>query len=78
MEINTQFAIGDKVWTVNRCKAVELTVDNISVCEREGVPRILYAGKDAAGAVTIAYEHECFASKQQLLNYISGNGNENM
>lgn len=69
MEIKTKFAIGDKLWTVNGCKAVQFEV----VC-------IFYNGEVRYGdsRYSVTPESMCFATKEELLKYVADNGNESL
>lgn len=67
MEIKTKFALGDKVWTVNEVKAVEveiaaMVVDDKGVWVRDNTDFTLY------------HENNCFPTKEKLIKHIM-NGN---
>lgn len=66
MEIKTKFNFGDKVWTISQCKAAQFTIGFIGVYD--GV--IVY-GSDKYNLIP---ESECFATKDKLLKYITGDG----
>ena len=72
MEIVTKFAIGDKVWTLGaNLKATEFAITSISYTE-EGV-------RYTDATTYISYpEARCFATKEELIEYISDNGNESI
>lgn len=70
MEIKTKFGIGDKVWTIKGCKAVELEINYIVVSRDE----VRYGD----GQYNTNLETECFASKEELIRHISDNGNESL
>lgn len=65
MEIKTKFNIGDKVWTICKCKATEIEISAIIV-DANGV--WLRAKKDYSAFC----EDECFISKDELLKHIAG------
>lgn len=67
MEIKTKFAIGDKVWTVNEVKAVEVEISAM-VVDGRGV-----WVRDNAD-FTLHHENNCFPTKEELLKHIM-NGN---
>lgn len=69
MEIKTKFRIGDSVWTIRDCKAV---------CFKIGC--IIYDGAIYYGETRYNTMNEqlCFGTKEELLAYISADGNENM
>lgn len=74
MEIKTKFAIGDKVWTIKNCKAVEFEVCSISINKSATLypaTRITYCGAYKDGKITTATEPECFASKEELIKYVT-------
>lgn len=77
MEIKTKFTIGDKVWTIRGCKAVEFEICSISITSPKTLLpmiHITYCGAYNDGKITTAAEPECFASKEELLKYVT-NGN---
>lgn len=81
MQISTNFDIGDRVWTVKECKALEFEVCSISISSRSTPSpaiHITYCGAYSDGKITAALESECFASKEALLNHIAGNGEQDM
>lgn len=74
MDIKTKFAIGDKVWTIKDCKAVEFEVCSISINKSATLypaNRITYCGEYKDGKITTAEEAECFATKEELLKFIA-------
>lgn len=81
MDIKTKFAIGDKVWTIRGCKAVEFEVCSISINKSATLypaTRITYCGEYKDGKITTAPEPECFATKEELTGYIFDDGDENV
>lgn len=74
MEIKTRFDIGDKAWTLSRNKAVEFEVCSISISRSKTllpITYITYCGASRDGKVITAIESECFASKEELIAYIT-------
>lgn len=65
MEISTEFAIGDKAWKIRDSKAV---------CFEVGC--ILYDGAVYYGenCYNVIISTQCFASKEDLLKYVSDDG----
>lgn len=63
MEIKTKFALGEKVWTVDDCKATEIEVAAITI-DAHGVWL-----RSKAGCASFREEH-CFPSKQSLVAHI--------
>lgn len=81
MEIKTKFAIGDKVWTIKGCKAVEFEVCSISIntpVTLYPAHLITYCGEYKDGNITTATEPECFATKEELLKFVADDGNESL
>lgn len=81
MEIKTKFSIGDKVWTIKVCKALEFEVCSISISKSTTLypaNRITYCGEYKDGKITTAEESECFATREELIKYISDDGNQNL
>lgn len=75
MEIKTKFNPGDKVWTIIDGKAKETAVESIHIF-KDGVS---YAVNKADKHCYVQHpESECFPTKEALIAYISGDGNENM
>lgn len=76
MEIKTKFNLGDKVWTIIGCKADKMEVESIHIykdqirysLKSDKYSRITYGEKSAV-------ETECFATRNELLAYISDDGN---
>ncbi len=73
MDIKTKFAIGDTIWTLRDLKPVEFEVGSISVTQAKTVPpqNIITYGSCTIEAYICANENECFASREELLNYIN-------
>lgn len=74
MEIRTRFDIGDKVWTLSHNKAVEFEVCSISISRSKTllpITYITYCGAFNDGKITTAPESDCFASKEELIDYIT-------
>lgn len=63
MEIKTKFALGGKVWTIKNCKAVEFEINYIVVSRDE----VRYGD----GQYNTSLECECFATKEELIRYIT-------
>lgn len=63
MEIKTKFAIGDKVWTIQNCKATQFKIRFIGVYDG-----VITYGADRYASIP---ESECFATKEELLKYIT-------
>ena len=74
MEITTRFNIGAHVWTLRGLKAVEFRISSISI----NSTRIIYCGTRHNGDVITAPEDQCFNTKDELLKYITDDGNENL
>lgn len=75
MEIKTKFKIGDKVWTIIDGRAKETTIESIHIFN-DGVS---YAVKMADKRCYVQHsESECFATKEELIEYICDDGNESM
>lgn len=70
MEIKTRYNLGDKVWTVQNCKAVQMEITEISINKE----RISYRGD--IGYTTFP-EDNCFITKKSLVNYLT-DGNQEM
>lgn len=70
MEIITKFAIGDTVWTMHDCKAKPLTIRCILY---DGTHN--YYGENRFDTII---ESQCFATKEELLEYAADDGNESM
>ncbi len=68
MEIKTKFSIGSKVYTVSNCKAVQVTVERISV-DKDGISYDVVTGKDTK--IYSLEEKYLFVSKEQLLTYVA-------
>lgn len=66
MEISTELAIGDKAWKIRDSKAV---------CFEIGC--ILYDGAIYYGETRydVTISTQCFATKEELLKYVSDDGN---
>lgn len=79
MVIKTKFNIGDEVWTMIGCKAVKLGIESIHIYKDQiryalksnKCSRIPYGDKSTA-------ETECFATRDELIAYISDDGNESV
>lgn len=74
MEIQTKYALGDKVWTIRGCKAVEFEVCSISIntpATLYPAYRITYCGEYKDGNITTAAEPECFATMEELIKYVT-------
>lgn len=63
MEIKTKFAIGDKVWTIKNCKAVEFEVVVITL-----FGTVIFYGSDRYEMID---EAMCFATKEELLKFVA-------
>lgn len=70
MQIKTKFAVGDTVWTIRDCKAAPFEIGCI-VFDGTSV----YYGETRFDTVV---ESQCFATKEGLLKYAAGDGNENL
>lgn len=76
MEIRTRFSIGDKIWTLQRSKAVTFEVKSISIgrtsllLNQPEEIAVTYCGEYKDGNITTARENECFASREELVKYI--------
>lgn len=74
MNIETKFAIGDKVWLLQNYKAIEMEIRSISITSST-VPapaiHITYCGDDHNGKLLTARQQECFFSKAALIDYIA-------
>ena len=70
MQITTKFNLGDKVWTVKGCKAVQMTITEITVSKES----IQYRGDSGYTAYP---ESNCFVTKKALVNYLT-DGNQEM
>lgn len=66
MEVKTRFDLGQHIWVVRNSKAVEITVNSISI-SRKGTEY----GENQYNTVP---DSECFDSKESLLHYV-GDGN---
>lgn len=74
MTIQTKFNLGDKVWTLSGCKAVEFEICSISINSPKTlnpISHITYCGAYNNGKITTATESECFVSKEELIEYIT-------
>lgn len=69
MEIKTKFNLGDKVWTLKNFKATELEIDGY-VINSDGKLRVRDAG------YYLYDEEECFNSKEELIDFIFNNNDE--
>ena len=69
MEIKTKFNLGDKVWKIHDSKAV---------CFKIGC--ILYDGAAYYGKsrYDLTLASQCFPTKEALIKYVSGDGDESM
>lgn len=64
MEIKTKFNLGDTVWIIRGSKATKITIEAIAV-NKNG---IFYS--DCPLVVDIRPESQCFATKEELVDYI--------
>ena len=74
MEIKTRFAPGDRVWAIRDCKAVEVMISSISITSPKTLlptVHITYRGTYNGGKIAILDESECFATNEELINYIT-------
>lgn len=74
MEIKTRFAPGDRVWAIRDCKAVEIAICSISINSPKTLlptAHITYSGTYNGGKIAILDESECFATKEELINYLT-------
>lgn len=81
MNITTKFNIGDRIWTLSHLKAVEFEISSLSIASPRillPIIRITYCGTGANDTIITAPEDECFTSKDELLKYITDNGNQDM
>lgn len=68
MEIITKFAHGDTIWFVRDSRATSAQILGIHVYPE----RIAYTvGRDGSTANTSVTEDKCFATKQELIQYIT-------
>ena len=68
MEIRTEFNIGDGVWTIIDSKAKDTVIESIHIF-KDGVS---YAVKKADKHGYVQHpESECFATKEELIKYIT-------
>lgn len=74
MEITTIFNIGAHAWTLHDLKVVEFKISSISI----STTRIFYCGTRHNGDIITAPEDQCFNTKDELLKYITDDGNENL
>lgn len=67
MDVYLKYDLRDKVWTISQCKAVQFTIGFIGI----------YDGAVVYGAnkYDLIPESECFATKEELLKYVNGDGN---
>lgn len=75
MEIKTKFSVGDKVWTIPSytptlkpiCfKIVAIHITSSSLIEYD------------SGSAVYHEEGRCFATKEEMINYITKNGNKDL
>lgn len=66
MEIKTKFNLGGKVWTLCGDKVKEIEIKSILVTERG----IFYSGTEGY-VITSHAEDRCFATKDELIRYIT-------
>lgn len=71
MEIKTKFNLGDKVWTLKNFRATEIEVSGYEI-NSVGKLRVRDAG------FYLYNEDECFVSKEELVNYIVNNDDEDL
>lgn len=69
MIINAKFKLGDSVWTIRDCKAVCFKIECMIY---DGA---IYYGESRYDVIN---EQMCFGTKEELLAYISDDGNENV
>lgn len=70
MERKLRFTFGDKVWVIKNNKVHEFEVRSIIL----GKDETRYSGDNPASFIVESYlEDQCFASRQELCNYILGN-----
>lgn len=75
MGIKTKFSVGDKVWTIPsytptlkpiRFEIAAIRITSSSLIEYD------------SGSEVYHEEGRCFATKEEMIKYITDNGNENM
>lgn len=71
MEIKTKFNLGDKVWTLKNFKATEIEVSGYEI-NSVGELRVRDVG------FYLHNEDACFPSKEELVNYIVNNDDEDL
>ena len=63
MEIKTKFAIGDEVWTIRKCKAVNFKIETL-----------MYNGECVyygTSTFELTHETQCFATKEELIKQLT-------
>ena len=69
MEVRTKYNVGNKLWTINKNKALEFEVESVSARVDEQETMILYYAKEENTFIGTAYEEKyCFASKEELIH----------
>lgn len=74
MEINTKFAIGDKAFVLKGHKAAEIEIKAVFF----GGNKVCYSAEEGPLVFSSYPEEHCFATKDELIEYILNNGNKDM
>lgn len=62
--IKTLFKLGDKVWTIHNCKAIEIEIESMTIDKRG----VWIRGKEE---YNLFHEDNCFSSRDQLIRHIT-------
>lgn len=67
MEIKTKYNVGDKLWTIKDCKAIEFEVGSLLINVNNDKKRISYYPKTDVFSTENYEEDICFSSKEELI-----------
>lgn len=67
MEIKTKYNVGDKLWTIKDCKAIEFEVGSLLINVNKDKKRISYYPKADVFSTENYEEDICFSSKEELI-----------
>lgn len=67
MEIKTKYNVGNKLWTIKDCKAIEFEVESLLINVNKDKNSISYYPKKDMFSSENYEENICFSSKEELI-----------